>query len=147
MFRKFASFMTGTALLVTLVLWAVSYLSIYYRGPSFLVTAYGGHFQYLSTDLPWADRPNPDGYAMGWKVRGYMGFGTLWWPWYTSAAQFWTIHLPLWIPTSIFALLFPWAYAPLYRLRYRRRNGLCLRCGYNLEGNVSGVCSECGEKR
>ena len=30
--------------------------------------------------------------------------------------------------------------------RWRRhRKGLCLKCGYNLEGNVSGVCSECGE--
>ena len=33
---------------------------------------------------------------------------------------------------------------PLRRWR-RHRKGLCLRCGYNLEGNVSGVCSECGE--
>ncbi len=32
---------------------------------------------------------------------------------------------------------------PLRRWR-RRRKGLCIRCGYNLEGNVSGVCSECG---
>lgn len=27
-----------------------------------------------------------------------------------------------------------------------RRAGLCIKCGYNLEGNVSGVCSECGER-
>lgn len=33
---------------------------------------------------------------------------------------------------------------PLRRWRRRRRN-LCIRCGYNLEGNVSGVCPECGE--
>lgn len=32
---------------------------------------------------------------------------------------------------------------PLRRYR-RRRRGLCLRCAYNLEGNVSGTCSECG---
>lgn len=32
-------------------------------------------------------------------------------------------------------------------LRYRRRRlpGHCARCNYNLKGNVSGVCSECGE--
>ena len=35
---------------------------------------------------------------------------------------------------------------PFRRWR-RHRKGLCLRCGYNLEGNVSGVCSECGEAR
>ncbi len=32
---------------------------------------------------------------------------------------------------------------PLRRHR-RRKRGLCLACGYNLTGNVSGACSECG---
>jgi hypothetical protein len=31
--------------------------------------------------------------------------------------------------------------------RYRRqRQGCCLKCGYNLTGNVSGTCPECGRK-
>ena len=30
--------------------------------------------------------------------------------------------------------------------RIRHQRGLCLNCGYNLTGNVSGVCPECGEK-
>jgi ribosomal protein L37E len=32
---------------------------------------------------------------------------------------------------------------PVRRLR-RRTHGLCAQCGYDLTGNVSGVCSECG---
>lgn len=32
------------------------------------------------------------------------------------------------------------------RRRRRRRQGCCLNCGYNLTGNVSGVCPECGEQ-
>lgn len=32
------------------------------------------------------------------------------------------------------------------RLRRRRRQGLCLACGYNLTGNVSGICPECGRR-
>lgn len=32
---------------------------------------------------------------------------------------------------------------PLRRY-HRRKRGLCVRCGYNLTGNVSGVCPECG---
>jgi len=32
---------------------------------------------------------------------------------------------------------------PLRRYR-RRRKGLCVKCGYNLTGNKSGVCPECG---
>jgi hypothetical protein len=27
----------------------------------------------------------------------------------------------------------------------RQSQGLCIRCGYNLKGNVSGCCPECGE--
>lgn len=37
-------------------------------------------------------------------------------------------------------------YGPFCRWR-RRRRGLCLKCGYNLEGDLSGVCPECGEAR
>ncbi len=33
-----------------------------------------------------------------------------------------------------------------YRRYRRRKKGLCLACGYNLTGNVTGICSECGEK-
>jgi uncharacterized paraquat-inducible protein A len=32
-----------------------------------------------------------------------------------------------------------------YRRRQRRGKGLCLACGYNLTGNTSGICPECGE--
>ena len=30
------------------------------------------------------------------------------------------------------------------RARSRRRRGLCINCAYDLTGNVSGVCPECG---
>jgi len=30
--------------------------------------------------------------------------------------------------------------------RPRRRRGTCRTCGYNLTGNVSGTCPECGQK-
>ncbi len=33
---------------------------------------------------------------------------------------------------------------PAVRRRMRHRRGLCAKCGYNLTGNVSGVCPECG---
>ena len=33
---------------------------------------------------------------------------------------------------------------PLRRWR-RRRKGSCLKCGYDLTGNVSGLCPECGK--
>lgn len=34
---------------------------------------------------------------------------------------------------------------PLRRWR-RRRHALCLKCGYDLTGNISGTCPECGSK-
>jgi hypothetical protein len=30
-------------------------------------------------------------------------------------------------------------------IRKRRAQGLCIHCGYDLTGNISGVCPECGE--
>jgi len=60
-------------------------------------------------------------------------------------------------PTSVMnqVVMVPWyaillmtAAVPLLRLRRaprnRRRRGGCAACGYNLTGNVSGVCPECG---
>ena len=59
-----------------------------------------------------------------------------------------TLIVPLWIVTLLFAAYPAFAFirGPLRRWR-RRHRGLCLKCGYNLEGNVSGVCSECGKAR
>lgn len=37
-----------------------------------------------------------------------------------------------------------WLYRRFTRPRRRRRNGRCVSCGYDLTGNVTGVCSECG---
>jgi len=54
--------------------------------------------------------------------------------------------MPFWFPLVLFA-----AY-PVFvfirgrmRRRRRRKHGLCPHCGYNLTGNVTGICSECGK--
>jgi len=51
--------------------------------------------------------------------------------------------LPLWIPLFVAFFATAWLW---HRDRRRIRPGCCLRCGYDLTGNTSGVCSECGEK-
>ncbi|MDB5330373.1 MAG: hypothetical protein JWP03_1524 [Phycisphaerales bacterium] len=33
-----------------------------------------------------------------------------------------------------------------HKRNLRKLNGLCLTCGYDLTGNVSGTCPECGEE-
>jgi hypothetical protein len=49
-------------------------------------------------------------------------------------------------PAGVLVLL-PLAWLLMWRRRRERRlrgSGFCSSCGYNLTGNVSGVCSECG---
>lgn len=55
------------------------------------------------------------------------------------------ISAPPWAPLALFTAGPVWCLLGV-RLRRarRRRRGCCLKCGYNLTGNVSGVCPECG---
>ncbi|MCH7719367.1 MAG: hypothetical protein IH988_00050 [Planctomycetes bacterium] len=54
-----------------------------------------------------------------------------------------TRSVNLWIG-CLFAVAFATAYL-FYRDRNRRHPpGHCKKCGYDLQGNVSGVCPECG---
>lgn len=53
----------------------------------------------------------------------------------------WCVVLPLWIPFILIAV----PTALLWRLDRRRTfPGHCRKCNYNLAGNTSGVCPECG---
>lgn len=55
------------------------------------------------------------------------------------------VFTPLAIPFIIFATYPTITFIRGPLRRYRRRNrGLCLMCGYNLTGNTSGRCPECG---
>jgi hypothetical protein len=60
--------------------------------------------------------------------------------------SFWRIVVPCWF-VLIAALTIPaWSVARWDRRRRRRLAGRCHKCGYDLTGNVSGVCPECGER-
>jgi len=58
----------------------------------------------------------------------------------------WVVRIPLHLaffvllPVVIFPVL-----PPVVRYR-RRRRGLCIHCEYDLTGNISGVCPECGHR-
>ncbi len=62
------------------------------------------------------------------------------------AANVTAVSLPLWSIIILFGTYPTTAFirGPLRRWR-RRRTGLCVKCTYDLTGNVSGVCPECGE--
>ena len=67
---------------------------------------------------------------------------------YAFEADNWGIQ----VPTACLFLLFATYPAFVFlmssrrRRRYRSKHGLCIECGYNLTGNVSGVCPECSRK-
>ncbi len=71
-----------------------------------------------------------------WIARGKMNCGM----------RIYEIHCPLWLPVVLLAAYPALAFARSPRRRWRRRReGRCLACGYDLTGNTSGVCPECGE--
>ncbi|MHC4698175.1 MAG: hypothetical protein ACYTFA_15685, partial [Planctomycetota bacterium] len=59
------------------------------------------------------------------------------------------LGLKMWTGLGVAALA---AYPTIALIRgplrrwHRRRKGLCLKCGYDLTGNVTGVCPECGRE-
>jgi len=57
------------------------------------------------------------------------------------------LQVPPWFPGPILATYPIWAFVrgPMRRHRRKNRNE-CLKCGYSLTGNVSGLCPECGTK-
>lgn len=55
----------------------------------------------------------------------------------------WALLLP--IPLFLAYPTMAFIRGPVRRWR-RRRMGLCLKCGYDLTGNVTGICPECGRQ-
>ncbi|HEX4797431.1 MAG TPA: hypothetical protein VH370_26795 [Humisphaera sp.] len=58
--------------------------------------------------------------------------------WFVSVADAWVVGVAAILPVA-------WFYR-FVRARLRKRAGRCLSCGYDLTGNQSGVCPECGTK-
>lgn len=82
--------------------------------------------------------------GMGWWGGG-ASYGWYWWPFSEVLKVRGTTYgrwfiIPLWIPLLLAGLGTAW--------RFRRDRppplGHCQACGYDLTGNVSGVCPECG---
>jgi len=93
--------------------------------------------------------PQPDGWTVfawttGPTIHGTSGPKNLWGKVTGRYAQI-RLHF---VAVTILLLLYPCLAFPgvIRRRRQNRRRaqGLCPRCGYNLTGNVSGACPECG---
>ncbi len=81
----------------------------------------------------------------GWSWDCYVqeGWFMLFWRWgmeWMGPTLF--IEFPLWLPVAICGGLLVCRMAFKYRQPEEQRR--CSACGYNLTGNVSGTCPECG---
>lgn len=63
------------------------------------------------------------------------------WPWQYEIGP---LIVVVWMPVGLITMF--WALDRLGWLPRRYEAGHCKQCGYNLTGNVSGVCPECGTK-
>ena len=89
--------------------------------------------------LEWFKSYPPEG--DGWWWYSHEETGWSWRPTVLRDPDGWVLEVPLWIPfllvSSPIALLW-------WRNRRRIPPGHCQKCGYNLTGNTSGICPECG---
>lgn len=87
---------------------------------------YETHFEWVDGDK-WPDFHH----GLSWPQAHFRDASAPW--------RRWVVVVPIWIPLSLAA--FPTAL--LWRRKRGPLPGRC-RCGYDLTGNVSGVCPECG---
>lgn len=66
-----------------------------------------------------------------------------WMPSFSSYPDDWSLTIPMFQVVLVAVLT---TVVLFYRDRRRILPGHCPRCGYDLTGNTSGKCSECGEK-
>ena len=76
----------------------------------------------------------------GFEFVRFEGWMTAWLPMFSSMLGGSVLFIPMWMPLGAVAL--PTAY--LFHRDRRHPRGHCKQCGYDLQGNESGVCPECG---
>lgn len=82
--------------------------------------------------------------APGWTTsNGYFAMGFFRHPDISASVIGVFVAAPLWLP--VLMVVVPTAFLWV-RDRPLQRRGFCSNCGYDLTGNVSGVCPECGKR-
>ena len=140
--RRIARWACAVVALATVALWVYSSFRLWSAtyGPwgignettwpgtlilSYATTATPGPFFYSSKNVPRGE-VNLLPWSYGWFRK---------WP---TAPGVYRVTVPFWIPLAVSLLGFV-----LRRPKRRPPHG-CRKCEYDLTGNVSGICSECG---
>lgn len=134
----------GLALCAVLLLaWAASMRwELQYLRPgaawSLALEVANGQIGLFSQDRPFFPPPN-----YRWRF-GRVPFNPDWtWDVNLVTRKIWIVILPFWM-----LLMVAGGATALLWIRWRRpRAGHCPRCDYDLTGNTSGVCPECGQAR
>lgn len=90
----------------------------------------------------WADAPpvgvyrSDEPFQLGWTLPHTADCAQ------STVGAWWELNIPLWM--VFLAVCAPLILALYRRLHRRAAPGTCARCGYNLTGNLSGRCPECG---
>lgn len=128
--------------ILSALLWLQSLIvSVAYRGTWASVGVGSG---LINPNVYHANKITP-GWGIVWpRELGRTFHWQTWWPafpltWHKGAIIL-SVNIPLWIPTLAFAL----TGVALRKSSTRHKPGACKRCHYDLTGNTSSVCPECG---
>ena len=151
MIRKTLTILSLIGLLLSVGMWAVSYMSValfwvalpYDHG----AWADRGSLQVHKTTLPQQAIQTlgvVDGisFQYGRSLRN-LTLGWRWQPQYQADNSRWSIYVPLYLPVLFFGAGLVFLLHPVHRRRKRKKLGLCIKCGYDLRGSKV-RCPECG---
>ena len=134
--RRIAKWTGVVVSMLTSIAWGMSLYRLVTYGSGALMVMVGWselRFAWFSI----ASLPQP-----GWNVQIISPRIVHWMPHYLTTPAFSVISIPLWLPFLAIAIPTAW----LWRRDRRHLPGHCPKCGYDLTGNVTGKCSECGVK-
>ena len=141
---------TGTIIsLLIISIWLLSlWCDVRYRATGYtFFRIVPGHVGVVVFSFALPPVPGMTASAVNWHAFDRFGFDA---PWGQSQDQLsrrnpnhwvYSIVVSLWFLLVLSALPTAWLW---HRDRGWKRPGCCLRCGYDLTGNTSGICSECG---
>ena len=143
MIRKTLTILSLVGLVLSLVMWGVSYFNV----SCVSVDAKSMRFCSLSSGLiifVWV--PELWGLQSSISSDGFKSWNTVWWPYSSSYRERppggYAIAVPLWMPILLFAGV-GCGLLPHHHRRRCRKLGLCMKCGYDLRGSKD-RCPECG---